>query len=107
VSEEATHGTGQIDEATEQHVKDLEGLVSEYKGNIHTLETEIQELAKRPALDQGSGIQALREELADEKLALQEARRGMSLILLPKSLFHYDVFFPPSTGRERGSSGEG
>ncbi|KAH9979345.1 hypothetical protein BGW80DRAFT_1455049 [Lactifluus volemus] len=75
VSEEATHGTGQIDEATEQHVKDLEVLVGEYKAHIHTLETEIQELAKRPALDQGPGIQDLRDELADEKLALQEARR--------------------------------
>jgi hypothetical protein len=53
-------------------------LVSEYKVHIHTLETEIQELAKRPALNQGSGLQALRDELANEKLALQEARRGMS-----------------------------
>jgi hypothetical protein len=95
VSEEATHGTGQIDEATEQHVKDLEVLVGEYKAHIHTLETEIQELAKRPALDQGPGIQDLRNELADEKLALQEARRGMSFNPLPQSPFHHDGVFSP------------
>jgi mitotic spindle assembly checkpoint protein MAD1 len=53
-------------------------LVSEYKVHIRTLETEIQELAKRPVLEHGSGLQALRDELSNEKLALQEARRGTS-----------------------------
>lgn len=80
-----------MDPAREQHVKELEALVGEYKAHIHTLETEIQELSKRPALNQGSGLQALREELADEKLALQEARRGKSSYSLIKTVF------PPST----------
>jgi mitotic spindle assembly checkpoint protein MAD1 len=53
-------------------------LVNEYKAHIRTLETEIQELAKRPVLEHGSGLQALRDELSNEKLALQEARRGTS-----------------------------
>lgn len=52
--------------------------MSECKAHIRALETEIQELAKRPVLDQGSGLQALRDELSNEKNALQEARRGMS-----------------------------
>lgn len=52
--------------------------MSEYKAHIRALEAEIQELAKRPVLEHGSGLQALRDELANERLALQEARRGMS-----------------------------
>ena len=50
--------------------------MSEYKANMRALETEIRELAKRPVLDHGSGLQALRDELSNEKHALQEARRG-------------------------------
>ena len=67
-----------MDLAREQHINELENLVSEYKAQISVLETDIQELAKRPALSQGSGLQALREELVNEKQALQEARRGTS-----------------------------
>jgi hypothetical protein len=52
--------------------------VKECKAHIRTLEAEIQELAKRPVLEHGSGLQALRNELSNEKDALQEARRGMS-----------------------------
>ena len=55
-------------------------LVGEYKAHIHTLEAEIQELAKRPALEQGAGLQALRDELTNEKHALQEARLGASTL---------------------------
>ncbi|KAI9432361.1 spindle assembly checkpoint component Mad1 [Lactarius indigo] len=76
-SEEAAQGTGHIDQAKEQHVRELEALVGEYKARMHALETEIQELAKRPALNQGTGLQALRDELANEKRALQEARRAL------------------------------
>jgi len=36
--------------------------VSEYKVHTCALETEVEELAKRPVLDHGSGLQALREE---------------------------------------------
>ena len=67
-----------MDLAREHHIDELEGLVGGYKAQIRALETDIQELAKRPALSQGSGLQALREELANEKQALQEARRGSS-----------------------------
>jgi hypothetical protein len=67
-----------MDQAKEQHIKDLDGLVGEYKAHIGALEVEVQELAKRPALSQGSGLQALREELVNEKQALQEARRSTS-----------------------------
>ena len=67
-----------MDLAREQHINELENLVGEYKAQINALETDIQELAKRPALGQGDGLQALREELANEKQALQEARRGTS-----------------------------
>ena len=97
-----------MDQAREQHVKELEALVGEYKAHIHTLEAEIQELAKRPALNQGSGLQALRDELADEKLALQEARRGKSSSSpVPPSTDVCTAPRLPSTGRERASSGEG
>ncbi len=67
-------GPGYIDQAKEQYIKELEGLVSEYKAHIRALETEVQELAKRPILDQSSGLQASREELANEKHAVQEVR---------------------------------
>ncbi len=67
-------GSGYIDQAKEQHIKELESQVSEYKAHIHSLDTEIQELAKRPMLDQGLGLQVLREELTNEKHMVQEAR---------------------------------
>ncbi|KAH9165006.1 MAD-domain-containing protein [Lactarius sanguifluus] len=76
-SEEAAQGTGHVDQAKEQHVRELEALVDEYKVRTRALETEIQELAKRPALSQGTGLQALRDDLANEKHALQEARRAL------------------------------
>ena len=84
-SKEAVHGPGYMDPANEQHIKELESLVSEYKVHIRALDTEAQELAKRPVLDQSSGLQALREELANEKQALQEARRCTLLrrLLIP------------------------
>ena len=50
----------------------------EYKAHMRALETEIQELAKRPALNQGAGLQDLRDELTNEKHSLQETRRGSS-----------------------------
>jgi hypothetical protein len=62
-----------MDQAKEQHMKELEGLMSEYKSHIRALETEVQELPKLPMVDQGSGLQALREELANEKHVVQEA----------------------------------
>ena len=67
---------GHIDQAKEQHIKELESLVSEYRAHIRALKTEVQELAKRPMLDQGLGLQVLREELTNEKHVVQEARRG-------------------------------
>ena len=60
-------------QAKEQHIKELEGLMSEYKSHICALETEVQELPKWPMVDQGSGLQALHEELANEKHEVQEA----------------------------------
>ncbi|KAH9031164.1 MAD-domain-containing protein [Lactarius hengduanensis] len=79
-SEEAAQGTGHVDQAKEEHVRELDALVGEYKARMHALETEIQELAKRPALDQGTGLQALRDDLTNETHALQDARRGQKKI---------------------------
>ncbi|KAH9165311.1 MAD-domain-containing protein [Lactarius sanguifluus] len=76
-SEEAAQGTGHVDQAKEQHVRELEALVDEYKVRTRALETEIQELAKRPVPNQGTGLQALRDDLTNEKHALQEARRAL------------------------------
>ncbi|KAH8996032.1 MAD-domain-containing protein [Lactarius akahatsu] len=76
-SEEAAQGTGHVDQAKGEHVRELEALVGEYKARTRALETEIQELAKRPALNQGTGLQALRDDLTNEKHALQEARRTL------------------------------
>jgi len=70
-SEQAKQGTGYIKQAKEQHIELSEA-------HIGALETEVQELAKRPVLDQGSGLQDWREELANEKHAVQEAQRGTS-----------------------------
>jgi hypothetical protein len=61
--------------------------VSEYKAHIDSLDMEVQELAKRPVFDQDSGVQALREELANEKHAPQEAHRGTSRVVF--SLHHH------------------
>jgi len=55
-SEEAVQGSGYIDQAKEQHIKELESLVSKYKAHICSLDMEVQELAKWPMLDQGSSF---------------------------------------------------
>jgi hypothetical protein len=57
-SEEALQGSSYIDEAKEQHIKELESLVSKYQAHIRSLDMEVQELAKPPMLDNGSGLQA-------------------------------------------------
>jgi hypothetical protein len=57
-SKKPVQGSGYIDQAKEQHIKELESLVSKYKAHICPLDMEVQELAKRPMLDQGSGLQA-------------------------------------------------
>jgi len=82
-SQEAVQGPGHIDHAKEQHIKELESIMTEYKAHIRSLETEVQELPNRPVLDQGSDLKALCEELANERHAAQEARRGTSLRRLP------------------------
>jgi hypothetical protein len=41
--------------------------VNEYKVHIRTLDTEFQELAEQPVINQGSCLQALCEELTNEK----------------------------------------
>jgi len=87
-SEEAVQGPGYIDQAKEQHIKELESLVSKYKAHIaHS--TRSPRACKWPVLDQGSGLglQAFREELASEKHALQEAHRGAYHVVF--SLYHH------------------
>ena len=76
-------------------------LVGEYKAHIHTLEAEIQELAKRPALEQGAGLQALRDELTNEKHALQEARLGVSTLPM-----RYPTLIPISALGEKEEEAE-
>ncbi|KAH9987053.1 spindle assembly checkpoint component Mad1 [Russula vinacea] len=105
-SEEAAQGSGHIDEAKEQHVKDLEASVSEYKAHIRALETEIQELAKRPVLGHGSGLQALRDELSNEKHALQEARRGTSPTVRLSSQTTDDVNFSQALAEKEEAMGK-
>ena len=68
--------------------------MSEYKAHTHSLDTEVQELAKRPVLYQGSGLQAWREKLVNEKHALQEAHRGTSRVVF--SLHHHGKINTPS-----------
>jgi mitotic spindle assembly checkpoint protein MAD1 len=85
-------GPGYINQAKEQHIKELESLVSEYKAHIRALKMGVQELARRPMLDQGLGLQVLREELTNEKHAAQEARRGTSRRLHHEKVMHS----PPS-----------
>ena len=60
-----------------QHINKLENLVGKYKAQICVPETDIQELAKQPTLSQGSGMQALHEELVNEKQVLQEVWQGV------------------------------
>jgi len=107
-SEEAMPGSGYIDRAEEQHIKELESQVSEYKAHIQSLDTEIQELSKRPMLDEGSGLQVLHDKSTNEKDAVQEARRGTSRRLHHgKTNTFPHVLFTSCTGREEGSNAEG
>ena len=85
-------GPGHIDQAKEQYIKEVESLVSEYNAHIRALKTGVQELAKRPMLDQGLGLQVLCEELTNEKHAVQEARRCTSRRLHHEKSIHS----PPS-----------
>jgi hypothetical protein len=55
-----------VDPVKERHIKDLEGLVNKHKVHMRSVETEVQQLAKRPAVDEGSVLQVLREELVNE-----------------------------------------
>jgi hypothetical protein len=48
--------------------------VSKYKAHTPALETEVDELAKQPVPDHGSGLQALHEESTNKKHAVKEAR---------------------------------
>ena len=66
--------------------------MGDYKAHIRTLEAEIQELAKRPALEQGASLQALRDELSNEKHALQEARLGTSFYPNTPTSYPYMIF---------------
>lgn len=75
--------------------------MGEYKAHIRTLEAEIQELAKRPALEQGAGLQALRDELTNEKHALQEARLGSSSLPM-----RYPYLIPASALGEKEEEAE-
>jgi hypothetical protein len=49
--------------------------VNEYKVHIRALETEFQELAEQPVLNQGSCLQALFEELTNEKQIIFNLQR--------------------------------
>jgi hypothetical protein len=103
-------GSGYIDQAEEQHIKELESLVSEYnlKAHIRSLDMEVQELAKRPMLNQGPGLQVLREKLTNEKHAIQEAHRGTSRRLHHgKTNIFPHVLFTFCAGREGERNAEG
>ena len=80
--------------------------MSEYKAHIRALETEIQELAKRPVLGHGSGLQALRDELSNEKHALQEARRGTSPTVRLSSQTTDDVNFSQALAEKEEAMGK-
>ncbi|THH15458.1 hypothetical protein EW146_g5021 [Bondarzewia mesenterica] len=79
-AEQASHGTDVIDNAKEQQIRDLEGLVQEYKTRTQDLEHEIDELSKRqlpsPA-KQGPRLRELKEALQKEEEALEEAQKAL------------------------------
>jgi hypothetical protein len=52
----------------------------------YALWKQIQELAKQLTLNHGSGLQALREELVNEKQTLQEARQVHRPVVLLRHL---------------------
>jgi mitotic spindle assembly checkpoint protein MAD1 len=100
-SEEAVRGPGYIDQAKEQHIKELESLASEYKAHICSLDTEVQELAKQPMLDQGSGLQVLRKELTNEKYAFKKHVEVCHIIFTMEKLIHFATFSLPFALEEK------
>jgi hypothetical protein len=97
-SEQAKQGPCYISQAKEQHIK-----LSEYTAHIRALETE---LAKRPVLEQGSGMQYLREELAIERsMRFKRQTEARHVILTMGKLMNFPIFsFTFSAGREVGSN---
>ncbi|KAI0031025.1 MAD-domain-containing protein [Vararia minispora EC-137] len=72
--EAASHDASMVDEAKEQHVKNLEELLEQYKSRTHELETEMNNLKSR-AVSTGASpsVRALREELEKEREAARDA----------------------------------
>jgi len=81
-----------VDHVKEQKIKDLEILVQDYKTLTRKLEKEVEELSKRPAAvpKQGSHLQGLKDELAKERQALEDAQKGLHhrLWLSGRTLIH-------------------
>ncbi|TFY74117.1 hypothetical protein EWM64_g9895, partial [Hericium alpestre] len=76
-SEQAANGKVDMDEAKETHVKELEGLVLEYKDTNHALQAELETLSLRPSLSsQGPRYQELKDALEQERQAKEEAEKG-------------------------------
>lgn len=93
-SEQAKQGPCYISQAKEQHIK-----LSEYTAHIRALETE---LAKRPVLEQGSGMQYLREELAIERsMRFKRQTEAGHVILIMGKLIHFPTSLSPLEPKEK------
>ena len=94
-------GPGYIDQAKEQHIKELESEVSKYEAHIYSLDTEVQELAKQPMLDQGLGLQVLREELSNESMRFKKHTGVCHIIFTMGNLIHFPMFSLPFALEEK------
>ncbi|KAI0052786.1 MAD-domain-containing protein [Auriscalpium vulgare] len=76
VSEALVEGGDGLDTAKEQHIKELELLVDEYKSQNREMQAEIEQLEKRPPLSDPKPDQI--EELEKERQAAREAQKALA-----------------------------
>ncbi|TFY54359.1 hypothetical protein EVG20_g9734 [Dentipellis fragilis] len=76
-SEDAANGTGNVDQAKEQQIKDLEALLEDYKLTTSALESEVEALSARPSAPQGPQYHDLKEHLEKEQQAVRDAQKAL------------------------------
>ena len=82
-AEEASQDGIKIEEATQDRIQQLEGLVADYRATVERMEKEIEDLGGDPSTMGGARPRReILQELESEKAARTEAQQGMHSYLI-------------------------